>query len=333
MAHRPIRRNVEGCVGEGRCLQGCPHGAKLSMDRSFLPDAIAAGGRIFSGMRVDRIGVRQGRVREVSGKTTAGAAFTIRARHAVVLAASAIQTPNLLIRSGLRHGPVGDGLMAHPGVSVTARFETPVCNWRGATQGHEVTGYREEGIKLEALGFDISLLASRVPGVGRELAQRLAELDRYAVWGAAIRAQAVGSVRPGPTRPIVRYSLTAQDVRSVRRGVRVLGEAFLAAGACEVYPGVPGFDAVVRDRGRMAMFEREGSIVANQYTMSMTHLFGTARLGSNPTRSVVGPDFQHHAVPGLYVADSSVFPSNLGVNPQIAIMAMAAVCAERVARG
>jgi len=43
VAHRPIRRNVDGCVGEGRCLQGCPHGAKLSMDRTFLPDAVAAG--------------------------------------------------------------------------------------------------------------------------------------------------------------------------------------------------------------------------------------------------------------------------------------------------
>jgi choline dehydrogenase-like flavoprotein len=54
VAHRPIRRNVEGCVGEGRCLQGCPHGHKLSMDRSFLPDAVASGARILAGMRVDR---------------------------------------------------------------------------------------------------------------------------------------------------------------------------------------------------------------------------------------------------------------------------------------
>src|SRR5262249_36497472 len=63
VAHRPIRRNVDGCVGEGRCLQGCPHGAKLSMDRSFLPDAVAAGGRIFAGLRVDRVLVSGGRAR------------------------------------------------------------------------------------------------------------------------------------------------------------------------------------------------------------------------------------------------------------------------------
>jgi choline dehydrogenase-like flavoprotein len=333
VAHRPIRRNVEGCVGEGRCLQGCPHGFKLSMDRSFLPDAVAAGGRVFAGMRVDRVLVDRGRARGVTGVTAAGARFFVRARRAVVLAASAIQTPCLLRRSGLRQGPVGDGLAAHPGVSVTGRFAEPVRAWKGATQGHEVTGYRGEGIKLEALGFDLSILASRIPDVGESFARRLAELDRYAVWGAALRADARGKVRPGLSRPIVTYSLTDGDVRKARRAVRVLGDAMLAAGALEVYPGVPGFDAVVRDRAQMARFELEGSLVASDYAMSMTHLFGTARMGSDPRRSVVRPDFRHHAVEGLYVADSSVFPGNLGVNPQIAIMALADLCADRVARG
>jgi choline dehydrogenase-like flavoprotein len=256
----------------------------------------------------------------------------VRARRAVVLAASAIQTPCLLLRSGLRRGPVGEGLMGHPGVSVTGRFAEPVRAWNGATQGHEVTGYRAEGIKLEALGFDLAILATRIPGVGADLARGLARLDRYAVWGAAIRARARGRVRQGPTRPFVVYSLDEDDVRKVRRGVRLLGDALLAAGALEVYPGVPSFDAVVRDRARMAAFEREGPLAAAEYTMSMTHLFGTARMGSDPARSVVRPDFRHHEVAGLYVADSSVFPGNLGVNPQIPIMAVADLCAARIAR-
>jgi long-chain-alcohol oxidase len=56
-------------------------------------------------------------------------------------------------------------------------------------------------------------------------------------------------------------------------------------------------------------------------------------MGSRPEASVVRPDFRHHTTEGLYVADSSVFPSNLGVNPQIPIMALASLCAEHVARG
>ena len=330
LAHRPIERNVRGCVGAGRCLQGCPHGAKLSVDRTLLPDAVRDGARVVSGVRVTRVLTDARGAYGVRGVTSAGAEVEVRARHAVILAASAIQTPVLLRESGLTHGPVGDHLCAHPGVSVTGRFDAPVRAIVGATQGHEVTGIRDEGLKLEALGFDLGLLASRLPGAGAALAAHVAALDHYAVWGAAIRAEGEGRVRPGPLGPRVRYDLTPDDVRKARRGVRRLGEVLLAAGAVEVYPGVPGFDAVVRDPRRMAAIEDEGPLDARAYTMSMTHLFGTARLGSDASRSVVRPDFRHHRVPGLYLADSSVFPTNLGVNPQMSIMALAQLCADRV---
>ncbi len=252
VAHRPIRRNVDGCVGEGRCLQGCPHGHKLSMDRSFLPDAVEAGARILAGMRVTRVIVERGVARGVAGVSTAGARFEVRARCAVVLAASAVQTPCLLLRSGLAQGPVGAGLAAHPGVSVTGRFPEPVRAWRGATQGHEVTGYRAEGIKLEALGFDISLLASRVPDVGERFAHRLVELDRYACWGAALRAEGRGRVRPGRMarrRPIVTL-LARRPATCARRAAACASSANRCSqrARSRCIPGVPGFDAVVRDR-------------------------------------------------------------------------------------
>jgi len=67
--------------------------------------------------------------------------------------------------------------------------------------------------------------------------------------------------------------------------------------------------------------------------MTMTHMFGTCKMGTNPTQSVVGPDFEHHTVAKLYVADSSVFPSNTGVNPQTSIIAMASLCGEAITGG
>lgn len=333
LAHRPIERNVVGCVGSGRCLQGCPHGAKLSMDRSLLPDAVLAGARIYAGMRVDRVlhteGRSGGRALGVAGTTSAGARFDAMAKHAVVLAASAIQTPALLLASGLDRGHVGKHLTAHPGVSVTGRFDHPVDNHLGATQGHEVTGLRGEGLKVEALGFDRSILASRVPGVGRALAASLAALDRFAVWGTALRATSEGSVRLVGGRAQVFYSLGRDDVAKARRAVRVMADLFFAAGASSVYTGVSGWETL-DDRAAAARFEVEGPLSPRAYSMSMTHLFGTARMGSDRGTSVVGSDFRVHGTEGLYVADSSVFPGNLGVNPQLPIMALAAVCAEHV---
>jgi len=331
VASRPISANGVGGRGRGRGLQGGPHGANLLLARNWLCDAGRGGGRGLAGMRVDRVLHDGRRAIGVAGTSASGQRFDVLARRAVVLAASAIGTPALLLRSGIDHGPVGRHLTAHPGVSVTGRFAEAVTNHRGATQGHEVTGLRGEGLKVEALGFDVSILASRVPGYGTSLAPRLAALDRFAVWGTALRAKGEGSVRLIGGRAQVFYSLHADDVVRARRAVRVMGDLLLAAGATEVYPGVPGFDAVVRDRETMARFEREGSLSARAYTMSMTHLFGTTRMGSDPSRSVVSPSFEHHAVRDLFVADSSVFPGNLGVNPQVPIMTLASVCAEGIA--
>lgn len=330
LEHRPIRRNVRGCEGLGRCLQGCPQGHKQSMDRRVLPRAVDNGARVLCEVEVTRIVTRRGRAVAVRGRSSRGARVDVTAAAGVVLAASALQTPALLWKSGLRHGPVGENFMAHPGVAVTGEFEDPVRVWTGATQGHEVIGLRSEGLKFEALGFDAAMAASRLDGYGRELQRSLSTLGRHAHWGAAIRAIARGRVRPGPFGVRVDYELEDDDLRTVRRGVGVLGELLFAAGARTISPKVHGWDEVVDERARWAAFEDEGPLAAGAYTPVVTHMFGTCRMGSDPAQSVVGVDFGHHAVDGLWVADSSVFPSNTGVNPQTSICALARICAAKI---
>ena len=149
--------------------------------------------------------------------------------------------------------------------------------------------------------------------------------DRYALLSPAMlkilrswwkEAHAQGKISSLGRHYAVRYSLTREDIDKVRRGIAVLGEMMLAAGADYVEPGVYGWDSQVSDRTRMASFATDGPTDPRAYMMAVTHMFGTCRMGSDPRRSVVGPDFRHHHVPSLYVADSSVFPSNTGVNPQ-----------------
>jgi len=331
LEHRPIRRNVAGCRGLGRCLQGCPEGRKASVDRTLLADAEAAGATVVSSVEVTTILTSRGRAVGVLGTADGGGAVRAMAAHAVVVAASAVQTPSLLLASGITQGPVGEHFQAHPGVSMTGRFAEPVRMWEGASQGHEVTGLRHEGLKFEVLGMGVDLLAARVGGVGSDLARHIEDLAHHADWGAAVRAEAHGRVRLVAGRPVVTYRPTAHDVGRFRRGLRVMGEMMLAAGAESVDPGVRGFDRDVRDPRRLRDLEERGPRRAAAFTAAITHMFGTARMGGDPARSVVGPDFAHHNVAGLYVADSSVFPTNLGVNPQVPIMAMAVLCARNVA--
>jgi choline dehydrogenase-like flavoprotein len=333
LEHRPIRRNVVGCEGLGRCLEGCPKDRKQSVDRTLLEDARADGARLMSRVEVERVRVSGRRVLRATGveaRAASGARVFVEARHAVVLAASAVQSPLLLMRSGLGQGPVGRHFSCHPGVSMAARFREPVRMWQGATQGHEVIGLRHEGLKFEVLGFGLAVLASRLPGIGEELARGVSEMAHYLDWGAAVRADAEGRVRSVAGRAVVSYTPSARDVRRFRRGLSVLGEMMLAAGAESLHPGVRGFDSVVRDVSALERLEHEGPASPAAFTSAITHMFGTCRMGSDPRRSVVRPDFRHHAAEALYVADSSVFPTNLGVNPQLAIMAMASLCARHI---
>lgn len=332
LENRPVRRNVAGCRGLGRCLQGCPDGLKRSMDVTYLPDACRDGAVIYSEVEAVRIDRVNGRAVGVTGRTAGGRKVAVRAGHAVIVAAGAIHSPALLIRSGIRRGPVGYNLQAHPGVSMIGRFGEPVRIWSGATQGREVTGLRKEGLKFEAIGYDIALAAIRLKSTGTALAREIADLGHWAGWGAAVRAEARGRVRPGPGRGVsVKYSLTHADMLKVRRGAGLLGEMMLAAGAEYVTPGVHGWKGRVEGGGEMARFKEEGPLDPRAYMMIMTHLFGTCRMHSDPSAGVVRTDFRHHAVDRLYIADSSVFPTNTGVNPQTSIIALATLCGERAA--
>ena len=331
LAHEPIRRNVSGCDGLGRCMQGCPKGNKLSVDRTLLADAMGRGTTVLSSVEVTSVLAARGRAIGVVGRSDGGAHVLVRASRAVVVAASAVQTPALLLASGITQGPVGHHFQGHPGVSMTGRFPDPVRAWEGATQGHQVTGLRHEGIKFEALGSGIDLLASRVNGVGRPLARNIEELAHHLDWGAAIRSDAHGRVRLVRGRIVVSYEPTARDIVKFRRALRVMGEMMFAAGATEVDPAVRGYHSPVTSVAELVHLEQHGPANPSAYLTAITHMFGTARMGSSPEFSVVGTDFEHHNVAGLYVADSSVFPTNTGVNPQISIMALATLCARRAA--
>jgi choline dehydrogenase-like flavoprotein len=323
LAHRPIRRNVTGCEGLGRCMQGCPKGKKASVDATLLADAEATGTRVLSSVEVTSILISRGRATGVRGRAAGGGEVVVHAKVAVIVAASAVQTPALLMKSGLRSGPVGEGFQCHPGVSMAGRFPEPVRMWEGATQGHEVTGLRREGLKFEALGFGLAVMASRLSGVGRTFAEEIDDLAHQVDWGCAIRSNARGRVRLVGSKAVVVYSPSRRDIALYRRGLRVLGEMMLAAGADHVSPGVRGFTPRTSRVEDLVRLEREGPESPAAYTAAITHMFGTCRMGSRPTESVVGLDFRHHATRALYVADSSVFPTSLGVNPQMAIMALA----------
>ncbi len=333
-----MERYDSGCRGSGRCLQGCPNAAKQGMNVSYVPWSLARGARIFTSTRVDRVEMAHGRAVAVLARTTHGGRGKARhrvrlvARRGVFVAASTIQTPNILHRSGIRARALGRHFQAHPGLGIAGLFDDPVDMHFGATQGAESIHYRKsQRFKLETISMPPELAAARIPGVGSELLGRLASYRHVAIWAAQIRAEAEGTVRPTWTGgDKAKLSLTENDMRATRAACTLLVEMLFDAGAREVWPGIYGVPSVLRSRDDVKLVA-EASLDARAYSFIATHLFGAARMGPDPRTSVVGLDFAVHGAENLYVVDSSVFPTNLGVNPQHSIMAMSRLAATRVA--
>lgn len=333
-----IRRGDTGCRGSARCLTGCPHGAKQSMLVSYLPYASARGAVLYTSARVERVELRGERAVAVHGwfhvppHKKRIAPFILRARKGVLLAASAIQTPGILRKSGVRSPHVGRHFQAHPGTPLMGLWPEPVNMWFGATQGYDADEHRQSGrFKIETISLPPEIAFARMPGVGRRWLETMAETQYGAIWAVQLRSYAEGFVGDdGFLGTNVHFDLTPQDMVNVRKGLRFTAEMMFAAGAREIVLGIHGLPERLTDPAQVKLLE-EGPDNPNAYSWIMSHLFGTARMSLHPKDGVVGPNFAVHGTENFFVVDSSVFPTNLGVNPQHAIMGVAMLAAQRIA--
>jgi choline dehydrogenase-like flavoprotein len=337
VAGRLLHRNEDGCKGSARCLFGCPNDAKQSTTINYLRRAVDDGAAVYAQAEVQRIERQGGRAVAVTGKiggrgAQAGKTFRVAAKRAIIVAASAIQSPNLLRKSGIRGAHVGEHFMAHPGTTVMGLYPDRVNMWLGASQGYEAIGMRDTlGVKFETINVPPEVAAARLPGVGDRLARYIDRLDRVTSWSIALRADAQGSIRPSRLfGDKVSYSLLPGDIERMRMGMKKLAEMHFLAGAVEVITGVHGLPEVLTSADQLGVYD-SASLDPRAYSLVATHLFGGCRAGKDPAQSVVDPQLKVWGVDGLYVMDASVFPTNTGVNPQHSIMAVATVAASRLA--
>ncbi|MCD6728235.1 MAG: GMC family oxidoreductase [Solirubrobacteraceae bacterium] len=322
----PITRNAPPLRRCASCPTGCPRDAKRAMHVSELPRAVAAGARIRAGVRVHEVLLERGRAVGVAGRVGAERRrYELRAR-AVVLAGGALGTPELLLRQGIanRSGEVGRRLRIHPACWVGARFEEPVRGWDGVMQSWQVDEWLSRGLFLEATFTPLAFSAHLLPGVGGELMERLEAFDRLAIIGVHLSERSEGRVRLRGGTLRASYRLRGDDAAALRFGIARAADIHFAAGAREVYPQVAGIPTL--RPGEQGALERD-DIPVSALRLEGFHPMGTARMGADPRHSVVAPSGECHDVPGLYVADASIFPTSVKANPMLAIMA----CARRIA--
>jgi hypothetical protein len=269
-----------------------------------------------------------GRARGVVARLASGRTLTVRAE-AVVVAGGALLTPLLLTRSGLcgRSGWLGKNLSIHPATKVMAEFDEVIDMSRGIPQSYTIDQYAREGLMFEGASTPLDVTAVAIPWVGRRFMEVMDRYPNIATFGLMIQDKSRGEVRSGPNgTPLIFYNMKGEDVARMQRGIEILTDVFLRAGAKRVMPMVVGCEEIEDDAGLAKLRRMRAS--PGDFEVSAFHPLGTCRMGTDPERSCVGPDGEAHDVSGLYVADGSAVPSSLGVNPQMTIMAFALRTAE-----
>lgn len=324
LPHGPIQRNARACEAQGFCDFGCPRGARRSVDIAYLPSALARGAMVLTSASAEQVIMERGRAVGVRAVTRTGRRISVRAS-AVVVAAGALRTPTLLARSALDRSlpALGRHLRLQPSAGIAGVMSERIDGFSRVAQGWASDGLLGAGIMIVAAQHDASLAATILGLHGTRLQSALDEAPRTASLGVlAADLESEGVITTAWNgHPVVRYRLAKADRRRLEEGLSSAARVLHAAGASRLIPlvdAVPFFDGA---RGYRALVG--GGLRGRRMRLVSFHPMGSARMARNPRDGVVDAEHRVFGTRSLYVVDASAIPGPLGVNPQMAIMAMA----------
>ncbi|MDP5182510.1 GMC family oxidoreductase [Blastococcus sp. BMG 814] len=316
----------------GYCNAGCQQGAKRSTLHTYLEDAVSAGARVVVDCAVDRITTADGRATGVTATVTTptgSCALTVEAP-TVVVAAGGIESPAVLLRSGIGGPAVGKNLRLHPAWIVTGVYDEPVEAWHGQIQSavsfdlsRVVDG---GGFLVESLALNPGTWAAQSPFTdAAAMRRRMRDLPYFATWHGVAHDHGAGEVvLDDDGRAAVRWRLDDEvDHRIAVRAHVELAQMHREAGAREIFT----WHWTDHTWRRGEDFDRYLASLAEappeDHTAFSAHQMGSCRLGSSPDTSVADGRGELHDVRGVWIGDASALPTAPGVNPMITIMALA----------
>ncbi len=295
-----------------------PLGRRQSMTETYIPRALAAGGRLRHGVRVKRLVIEGRRVVGAVGTDREGRRVDIRCGR-VVLCGGAVQTPLILRRSGV-HTRIGNTLTMNPMIRVAAEFGELVNQPELGVPVQQIEAFKP----AMTLGCSHSSLAHLalwlVDSARSERDRLLAEWWRLGVFYAKVMAKARGYVRPVPVtgEALVYYALQKQDLELLGLAAERLAQVLLAAGAKAIMNPVPGGPPIRTAADIPAL---RAGVAAGKAQVTAIHLHSTVPMGDE--RHPADSFGKLRALDNAWVNDASLLPDTPGVNPQGTILAIA----------
>ena len=322
----------------GYSTLGDAHGIKQSTLNTYLKTAFDHGARLLAGTAVSRVTIVNGRTTGAEAEHTLPdgrtVRITVRARR-VVVAGGAIQTPALLLRSGLKHPHLGRHLHLHPTVVVGARYPHAMNSWHGPSMSVVNDTYTmlhgtNFGAKLETPPTHPGLLSMVLPWLsGKQHHELLRDANHLGSFIVLTRDRDGGRVSIDKNgAPLIDYTLSEFDRANMLEGVRAAAQIHVAAGAEKVYlphgtlPTLETKDGVLQNPELLDKLSHL-SWKPNQFGLYSAHQMSTCRMGGDAATHPLKLNGETVEVQNLFVADGSAFPACSGVNPMLTIMALA----------
>jgi len=337
--------NVRGCLGSSLCNLGCPNGAKQGTHRVQLPEAERRGVEVITRAEVVRVDQRALRVRVTEkqsgakGEPSAWAPgeYDVHAR-IIVAAGGSIGTSALLLRSGLgaRLPRLGHGFTCHPAFILVAEHANTITNFIGHPKSYFLDRADIEGYVLETCMYFPFTTAKNLTGFGAEHAAMMQAFERLQMilvlaCDRGVEENRIAVDRNG--RPVVHYRFTPAVVDSLTAATRTAARIFFGAGALRVHAPLADPHLITRDEiERIDERITPAHFVPGTTSVSAAHMMGGCGMGGSAVNSVCDAWGRAHGMPWLRVADSSLFPDSLEINPYLTVMALADRTAEAVKR-
>ncbi len=335
--------NTRGCRGSSLCNLGCPNGAKQGTHKVQLPRAEAAGVEVVTRAEVLRLSKRAATVRVRPRPEGAKGAesewepgdYRISA-DTIVVAAGAVGTSALLLRSGLGDAlpQLGRGFTCHPAFILVGEHAEEIDNDVGHPKSFYVDRAEQDGYVLETCMYFPFVTAKNLTGFGpahERLMRAFPRLQMILVLAVdrAVEGNRVTVDRAGA--PAVHYRFTPAVIESMVKATRAAARIFFSAGAVRVH--APPADPPLLERAESARIEDRVTaehFLPGRLSISAAHLMGGCGMGRGREDSVTDSWGRVHGVPWLRVADASLFPDSVEINPYLTIMALADRVAERI---
>jgi choline dehydrogenase-like flavoprotein len=251
-----------------------------------------------------------------------------------VLAAGALESPALLMRSGVRSPHLGRHLYLHPTVAVTGLYAHPIEAWRGPPQTIVCDEFSDVskgyGYRIEAAPAHPGLSAVGIPWASARAHRREMQRVRFAASFIVLtRDASSGRVHiTGSGEPYFDYRLGAREKSLLKAGMANVARIHFAAGAERImtlHSTGLAWDRAA-DGATIEKFCRRieaAPTSPNRLPLFSAHQMGTCRMGVDPARAVCNGNGEVYGLKGAYVVDASLFPASSGVNPMVTIMALA----------